>query len=162
MELNKNLDFYVVCDNLRSLENIGSVFRTADALGVTKIFLGGICGQPPQPKISKVALGAETWLAWEHAWQTWRIIKKLKEQGVQIVVLEQAKNSVSYLDFKPRFPLALVVGNEINGISPSILRMAHKVIELPIFGRKESLNVAVAFGIAGYFINQWRISTRGA
>lgn len=159
MKLRKNSDFYVVCDNIRSLENIGSIFRTADALGVGKIFLGGICGYPPNQKISKAALGAETWIPWEHYWQSWRIIKQLKKQGVLIVALEQTSHSISYFNFKPRFPLALVVGNEIRGVSPSILKKADEIIELPLFGRKESLNVAAAFGIAGYHIMKWRIST---
>ena len=86
--------FYLIADNIRSLENIGSLFRTADALGVDKIFLTGICGQPPHPKISKTALGAEKNIAWEHHWQIWRIIGKLKKEKVNIVSLEQTKDSV--------------------------------------------------------------------
>ena len=162
MKIKEELPFYVVCDNIRSLENIGSIFRTADALGVNKIYLGGICGQPSNQKISKTALGAERWVPWEHHWQVWRIIEKLKDQGVFIVALEQTKESLSYDKFKPKFPLALVVGNEIKGVSPSVIKRADQVIYLPMFGRKESLNVAVAFGIAGYWINQWRLAeTKG-
>ncbi len=160
MKINKKLPFYVICDNIRSLENIGSIFRTADALGVNKIFLGGICGQPPQPKISKTALGAEKNIPWEHHWQIWRIVEKLQQEKVLIVVLEQAKKGLVYTQFKPKFPLALVVGNEIKGVSSSILKRADQVIYLPMFGQKESLNAAVAFGIAGYWINQWRIKAR--
>jgi len=144
--------FYIICDNIRSLENIGSVFRTADALNVDKIFLGGICGQPPHPKISKTALGAEENIPWEHHWQTWRIIDKLKKEKVSIVVLEQTKNSLPYIKFKPKFPLALVIGNEVKGVSPSVLKKADQVIHLPMLGNKESLNVSVAFGVAGYYI----------
>jgi len=158
MKLNKKLPFYVICDNIRSLENIGSIFRTADALGVNKIFLGGICGQPPQPKIAKTALGAEKNIPWEHHWQTWRIVKRLQQEKVLVVALEQTKKGLLYAQFKPQFPLALVVGNEIKGVSPSVLKRADQVIYLPMFGQKESLNVAVAFGIAGYRINQWRIA----
>jgi len=157
MKINKKLPFYVICDNIRSLENIGSIFRTADALAVNKIFLGGICGQPPQPKISKTALGAEKNVAWEHHWQIWRAVDKLKQEKVLIVALEQAKKGLLYTQFRPKFPLALVVGNEIKGVSPAILKRADQVIYLPMFGQKESLNVAVAFGIAGYWINQRRI-----
>ncbi len=158
MKINKeSLPFYVVCDNLRSLENIGSIFRTSDALGVNKIYLGGICGHPPNQKISKTALGAESWIMWEYHWQVWRIIERLKNQGFLIVALEQTKKSLPYNKFKPKFPLALVVGNEIKGVSPSVIRRADKIIYLPMFGQKESLNVAVAFGIAGYWINQWRL-----
>lgn len=147
----KNKDkFYVICDNIRSLENIGSIFRTSDALGVDKIFLCGICGKPPQDKISKTALGAEKNIPWEYHWQTWRIIDKLKNQKINIIILEQTKNSIDYRKFKPKFPLALVVGNEVKGVSKSVLKRADKIIHLPMFGKKESLNVAVAFGIAGY------------
>jgi len=144
--------FYIVCDNIRSLENIGSIFRTADALGVDKIFLGGICGKPPHHKISKTALGAEENIEWEYQWQTWRIIDKLKKEKVNIVVLEQTKKSIPYTKFKPKFPLALVIGNEIKGVSNSVLKKADDIIHLPMLGKKESLNVSVAFGIAGYYI----------
>lgn len=163
MKNKKELPFYVICDNIRSLENVGAIFRTADALGINKIFLCGITGTPPNQKISKTALAAENWIEWEHYWQTWRVIEKLKRpacrqagKGVFIVALEQTKNSLFYNKFKPKFPLALVIGNEIKGVSKSVLKRADKTISLPMFGRKESLNVAVAFGIAGYEINKFR------
>jgi len=148
--------FYVVCDNIRSLENIGSIFRTADALGVDKIFLSGICGKPPHYKISRTALGAEKNIEWEYQWQTWRIIDKLKKEKVNIVALEQTKESVPYTKFKPKFPLALVIGNEVNGISKSILKKADNTIYLPMIGEKESLNVSVAFGVAGYYVQNFK------
>jgi len=157
MRKNAKLPFYLICDNIRSLENIGSIFRTADALSIDKIFLGGICGQPPHHKISKTALGAEESVSWEHAWQIWRTIDKLKKQGVFIVALEQTKKSLPYTKFKPKFPLALILGNEIKGVSPGLLERADQVIHLPVLGIKESLNVSVAFGVAGYYINQSRI-----
>lgn len=157
-KIKQELPFYVVCDNIRSLENIGSIFRTADALGVNKIFLCGICGRPPSQKISKSALGAENWIDWEYSGLTWKLIEKLKKEKILVVALEQAKNSLSYTKFKPKFPLALVIGNEVKGISPSVLKRTDRIISLPMFGRKESLNVAVAFGIAGYEINKRRIS----
>ena len=149
--------FYVIGDNIRSLENIGSIFRTADALSINKIFLGGISGHPPNHKISKTALGAEEWIPWEHHWQTWRLVERLKKEKIFIVALEQTKNSLSYDKFKPRFPMALVIGNEIKGISCSVSKRADKIISIPMFGKKESLNVAVAFGIAGYEINKARL-----
>ena len=155
MKLNKK-SFYLIADNIRSLENIGSLFRTADALGVDKVFLAGICGQPLHPKISKTALGAEKNVAWEYHWQTWRIIARLKKDKVKIVSLEQTPNSVCYTRFKPKFPLALIIGNEIKGVSKSALNRSDSVIHLPMRGKKESLNVAVAFGAAGYFLNQFR------
>ena len=154
MKLKRELPFYVICDNIRSLENIGSIFRTADALGISKIFLCGICGKPPQHKISKTALGAEKWIEWEHYKLVWKVIERLKKENVFVVALEQKENSLIYTKFKPKFPLALVLGNEIKGVSPSVLKRANAIISLPMFGRKESLNVAVAFGIAGYEINK--------
>lgn len=148
--------FYVVCDNIRSLENIGSIFRTSDALKIDKVFLCGISGKPPRQKISKTALGAEKWIPWEHCWHAWRMIEKLKKDKFFIAVLEQTKNSVDCSEFKPKFPLALVIGNEINGVSKSVLEKADGIISLPMLGKKESFNVAVAFGIAGYEINKAR------
>src|SRR3989344_3930885 len=145
-------DFYVICDNIRSLENIGSIFRTADALGITKIFLCGISGRPPHQKISKTALGAEKTIPWEHHKQTWRLIEKLKNQGIQIVSLEQSPKSILYSKFKPKFPMALVTGNEVKGVSKKVLAQSDKIIYLPMKGKKESLNVSVAFGMARYEI----------
>ena len=145
-------EFYVICDNIRSLENVGSIFRTADALGVTKIYLCGITGKPPQHKISKTALGAEETIPWEHVKQVGRLIEKLKKGKINIVALEQDKKSVLYTKFKPKFPLALIIGNEVKGVSKKTLEKCDKIIELPMNGKKESLNVAVSFGIAGYYI----------
>ncbi len=145
-------EFYVICDNIRSLENIGSIFRTADALAVTKIYLCGISGTPPNHKISKTALGAEKSIPFEHHKQTWRLVKKLRQEKVHIVALEQAPKSIPYTKFKPKFPLALIIGNEVKGISKKILAQADSIIYLPMAGQKESLNVSVAFGVAGYHI----------
>ena len=145
-------NFYVICDNIRSLENIGSIFRTADALGVSKIFLCGISGRPPHHKISKTALGAENTISWEYYGQTGRLIDKLKKDKINIIALEQFKNAVAYTKFKSQFPLALIVGNEVKGISKKILKKADKIIFLPMRGKKDSLNVSVAFGVAGYYI----------
>lgn len=145
-------EFFVICDNIRSLENIGSIFRTADALGVKKIFLCGISGQPPNHKISKTALGAEKAIPFEYYKQTWRLIDKLKNNKIQVVALEQSKKAIDYRKLKPKFPLALIVGNEVEGISKKILDKSDKIIFLPMMGQKESLNVSVAFGVAGYQI----------
>ncbi len=148
--------FYVICDNVRSLENIGSIFRTADALGVDKIYLCGISGQPPHNKISKTALGAEKTVLFEYYSQTWRLIEKLKKDKIKIISLEQSNKSILYTKLKPVFPLALIIGNEVKGISKRILDKSDKIIYLPMGGEKESLNVAVAFGVAGYEINKFR------
>jgi tRNA G18 (ribose-2'-O)-methylase SpoU len=150
--MHEKKDFYVICDNVRSLENIGSIFRTADALKVSKIFLCGISGKPPEQKISKTALGAEEVIPWEYHKQTWRLLDALKKEGVMIVALEQDKKSIDYRKFKPKFPLALIVGHEVKGVSKKILSKADAIMHLPMHGTKESLNVSVAFGVAGYEI----------
>jgi tRNA G18 (ribose-2'-O)-methylase SpoU len=149
-------EFYVICDNIRSLENIGSIFRTSDALGVSKIYLCGISGKPPHHRISKTALGAENTTPFEHHKQIGRLIDKLKKSGVQIIALEQGRKAISYEKFQPAFPSALIVGNEVKGISKKILQKSDKIIFLPMYGQKESLNVSVAFGIAGYHVNNFR------
>lgn len=152
-------EFVLILDNLRSLFNVGAIFRIADGARIDKIYLGGISAwqyDSLNPKIKKTALGAEKSVAWEHHWQIWRIIDNLKKRGFQIVALEQTSESISYLKFKPKFPLALIIGNEKIGVSPSLLKRADKIIELPMHGKKESLNVAVAAGIAVYKINEFR------
>ena len=143
---------YLVLDNIRSRENVGSIFRTADGVGVSKIYLCGITPIPPHPKISKSALGAEKWVAWEYRKQTWRCLLEIKNQNskIKIVGLEQTRYSENIFTFKPSFPLALIVGNEVKGISPKILKLCDKVVEIPMYGKKESLNVSVATGIALY------------
>lgn len=163
----KNKLFYVVCHNIRSAYNIGSIFRTSDALGVDKIILGGYSPSPfnhqkfgksgLNKKISKVALGAEKTILYEKVWQTWRKLKELKKQGFNIIALEQTKDAVNFWKFKPTFPLVLVLGPEKSGLSEQILKYCDKSIYIPMFGRKESLNVSVAFGIAGYQIKKFLI-----
>jgi tRNA G18 (ribose-2'-O)-methylase SpoU len=146
-------EFYVICQNIRSLFNVGSVFRTADAFGVDKIFLTGITGRPPRAEISKVALGAENYIPWEYYKQAARLIKNLKEEGVTIVALEQVKGeSVNLNTWKPKYPLALILGYEPVGLPKSLIALADVVVEIPMHGQKESLNVGVAFGVAANHI----------
>jgi len=149
-------EIYVVVDNIRSSENVGSIFRTSDALGIDKIFLCGISPTPAHERVAKTALGAEKTVPWEYHKQTWRLLKKLKKQDIFIVALEQASQSISLEKFNPKFPLVLLIGHEVKGVSPSALKLADAIIEIPMLGQKESLNVAVAFGIAGYEINKAR------
>ncbi len=150
-------ELYVVCHNVRSLHNVGSIFRTADGAGVTKLYLCGYTGHPPRPEISKVALGAERAVPWEHHYQTWRVLDRLRAQGVQVIALEnRVEGSVDYREVRPRFPAALLLGNEVEGLSPGLLKRADVIMHIPMHGIKESLNVAVAFGIAVYKLNEWR------
>ena len=145
-------DLYIIAHNIRSLYNIGTIFRTSDAIGVKKLFLTGYSGHPPRKEISKVALGAEESIEWKHYKSLNYLLKKLKKNKVKIIALETNKNSINYLKFKPKFPLALIVGNEVRGLSSSILKNVDKTIFIPMNGIKESLNVGIAMAIAGYYI----------
>ncbi len=156
MTQTKSKDFFVICHNIRSLYNVGSIFRTADAFGVTKIYLTGFTGRPDNEvhssKIGKVALGAETWVAWEYSKTPQAVIRILKKQKVQIIGLENNPGAVDITKFKPKFPMALILGEERKGISKSLLSLCDKTVEIPMLGKKESLNVSVAFGVAAYAI----------
>lgn len=157
MKGEKKNQFFVVCHNIRSTFNVGSIFRTSDAVGVDKIFLCGYTPAPPNEKITKVSLGAEKSVPFESYKQTTRLIKKLKKGGVKIIALENnVRDAIHYLKFKPKFPLALVLGNEVGGLPKTILALADAIIFLPMRGKKESLNVSVVFGIAAYEINRFR------
>ncbi len=146
-------EFYVICQNIRSLFNVGSIFRTADAFGVDRIYLTGITGRPPRKEISKVALGAENYIPWEYHKQPARLIKSLKKQGIRIVALEQVKGkSIILSKWKPKFPVALILGYEPKGLPKALIKLSDDVVEIPMFGKKESLNVGVAFGVAANHI----------
>jgi tRNA G18 (ribose-2'-O)-methylase SpoU len=150
----------VILHNIRSTHNVGSIFRTADATGCEKIYLCGITPAPrdrfgrENEKISKVALGAEKWITWEKVGQTTRLIDKIKKEGYKFLAIEQSSRSLPYqkikLSKKDLAKTALIVGNEIKGLPPAILRRADKILEIPMRGKKESLNVAVAFGIVAF------------
>ncbi len=149
--------FYVICQNIRSLFNVGSIFRTADAFGVDKIYLTGITGMPPRAEISKVALGAENFVPWEYVRQPARLVRRLKSEGVHIIALEQSKAKTVFLNqFKPRFPLALILGYEPTGLPKGLLKLSDTIVEIKMYGKKESLNVGVAFGIAAKHISDFR------
>ncbi len=137
---------YLIIHNVRSAYNVGSLFRTADAAGVAKIF---VCGYSPSPA-QKTALGAETSVPWERHTQTWRLLQKLKQDGIKIVALEQDARSKNLFDYQAQFPMALIVGHERKGLSKKILEYVDDILEIPMLGSKESLNVAVAGGIALY------------
>ncbi len=148
--MDKKKCLYVICDNIRSLYNVGSIFRTSDALGVTKIYLCGITGTPLQKGVLKVSLGAEDTVPWEYVKDTWRLLDKLKKQGVEIVGLELTPEAQDLKKIKPKFPMALVLGNEVDGLNENVIKRCDRVVYIPMKGKKESLNVSVAFGIAGY------------
>ncbi len=195
------LPFTVLLSDIRSRENVGSIFRTADAAGVEKIFLCGITPKPPHEKISKTALGAENTVAWEYHAQAWRLLKKLNKSGYMILALEKTSKSKNIFEYKTQniksylpfgssktnleiYPkngqkrhsriedfdskntspkmdnklseknetagVVLLLGNEVAGVSKKLMDYATDVLYIPMYGAKESLNVAVAFGIAIY------------
>ncbi|MDE2027916.1 MAG: RNA methyltransferase [Candidatus Omnitrophica bacterium] len=146
----RKLPVCVVLNNIRSLHNVGTIFRTADGAGVSKIWLCGITGYPPQGGIAKTALGAENHVPWEYRESIVGLVQELKEQGYQIVLLEQMKGSINHDIFKPRFPVCLVIGNEVSGVADALPDLCDAAIEIEMDGIKNSLNVAVAFGIAAY------------
>ncbi|MBL0741849.1 RNA methyltransferase [Chryseolinea lacunae] len=139
----------LVLDNLRSLHNVGSSFRTADAFRIEKIYLTGITGTPPHREIQKTALGATESVAWEHVEHTADAVQALKQQGYTIVVVEQTSASVPLHTFQPdkTAKYALVFGNEVNGVSDEAVALADLALEIPQEGTKHSLNVSVCLGI---------------
>jgi len=139
----------VVLDNIRSLNNIGSVFRTADAFRIQKIYLCGITATPPHKDIRKTALGATESVDWEYRESTLELVGELKAMGVRTVAVEQAENAVMLNDFEsnPRETLALIFGNEVKGVSQEVVSACDAVLEIPQFGTKHSLNISVSAGI---------------
>lgn len=130
------------------------MFRTADACGVEKLWLCGYTPVPPRPQIDKVALGAETWLPWEHADDVLTVVRNLKVAGYTIVALEKNATSVEIGTIEINGPVALIVGNEVTGVGEDLLALADTVVHIPMYGRKESLNVSVAAGIGMYVVGQ--------
>ena len=146
------LPFCVVLNNIRSLHNVGSIFRSADGAGVEKIWLCGITGYPPQGGITKTSLGAEDHVPWEYRQEGLGLLQELKSKGYQIVFLEQMQGAISYDEFMPQPPVCLVIGNEISGVSQAWLDLCDAAVEIDMAGVKNSLNVAVAFGVMAYQI----------
>lgn len=141
----------VLLDNIRSLYNVGSIFRTADGARIERLILCGYTPHPPRKEIEKTALGATSTVPWEYCRKPLDAITRLRSRGVRIGVLEQTDRSIPY-DTVPKewFPLCLVVGNELTGVSPDIIAQADFSVDIPMFGMKQSLNAAVAFGIAAF------------
>jgi len=145
----KKLPLVLILDNIRSLNNIGSIFRTADAFSIKNLYLCGITGTPPHKEIHKTALGATESVSWKYFENTCDAIKHLKTEGYKIYGIEQADEAVMLNMYKPsqRKPIAFVFGNEVVGVDDKILDFLDGVIEIPQYGTKHSLNVAVSVGI---------------
>lgn len=146
----------VVLDNVRSANNVGSFFRTIDSFGLRGMVLCGITATPPSRDIHKTALGAELTVQWSYAEHTVHAVNELREQGYRILAVEQAHGAVMLPDFVPEVgvPYALVFGNEVTGVDQEVVDMADTVIEIPQFGTKHSLNVAVSGGVVLWDISQ--------
>mgnify|MGYP001610128213 CR=1 FL=1 len=151
---NKSLPFpiSVIIENIRSLYNVGSIFRTSDGAHIEQLFITGYTGYPPRKEIDKTALGSVESVKWKHSQDPDPIIKSLKEEGYHIIALEHTDKSVPYIEFEYPSPMCLIVGNEVEGISKETLSKCDSAIEIPMYGIKQSLNVSVAYGIAIYHI----------
>jgi len=143
-----------ILENIRSLWNVGSIFRSADAAGVERLVLAGFTGRPPRAEISKTALGAEESVPWEEAPSAAEAVKRLRADGRFIIALERTPASVPIDEAEIRFPAALVLGNEVAGLGPEVLAASGLVCHIPMHGVKGSLNVAVAAGVAFYALRR--------
>jgi 23S rRNA (guanosine2251-2'-O)-methyltransferase len=143
----------VMLHNVRSAHNVGSIFRTAEAAGVSHVYLSGYTPQPidrfgrPQKDISKTALGAEGMLPWTYAKSPAQLIARLKKDGWRVVAVEQGAHASDYRTYQLGGPTAFLFGNEVRGVSPSLLARCDAAVEIPMYGKKESLNVSVAAGV---------------
>jgi len=144
----------IILENIRSLHNVGSVLRTCDGAGWDKVYLCGYTGCPPDRRIEKVSLGAEEFIPWEHRDSVGELIEKLKNEGFEICALEQTEKAEDL--FKASFEknLALIVGNEVEGVEEETLKRCDRHVEIPMHGKKASLNVSIATGIAMYVVGR--------
>lgn len=144
----EKLPVYVLLDSIRSSYNVGSIFRTSDGAMIKKLFLCGYTAHPPKKEVLKTALGSQNSVEWEFVKEAKEVVSKLKKDGVKICALELTENSKPHYTLKTSdFPICLIVGNEITGVSQDLLDMCDTSIEIPQYGIKQSLNVAVAYGV---------------
>ena len=145
----KKRPIVIVLDNVRSMHNVGSAFRTADAFLIEKIYLCGITAKPPHREINKTALGATESVAWAHREKTMEVVEQLKEEGYKIICVEQADESVPLQDFMPYHDCkyCIIFGNEVFGVEDEVVAAADTCLEIPQFGTKHSLNVSVSIGV---------------
>lgn len=145
-----NHPIYVVVENVRSLFNVGAIFRTADGVRAAGIYLTGFTGCPPRKEIHRVALGAEMSVPWTYVKNSFEAIQSLKQRGVQVVALEQTEQSADFRIFSYCLPVAVVVGHEVQGIRSETLGICDGIVHIPMLGHKHSLNVSVASGVMLY------------
>jgi 23S rRNA (guanosine2251-2'-O)-methyltransferase len=149
-------DIRLLLDNIRSVQNVGSIFRTAETLGISRIYCLGTTPVPvdrfgrKRKDFAKVSLGAEDMIPWEHTDEAGALIKRLKKDGFQILALEQAKDSIDYKEAELKSKMLIILGNEVDGVSKDLLRSVDSIAEIPHAGKKESLNVAIAAAVFLY------------
>ena len=151
--------YILILDDIRSMNNIGSVFRTADAFKVEKIYLCGITATPPHREIQKTALGADETVTWEYVQDVLSLMKDLQKNGYQVAAVEQVEKSVSLLDFQPKKDekYAFIFGNEVFGVNQSVVEQADFCLEIPQYGTKHSLNISVTAGVVAWdFISKMK------
>ena len=150
----KRNPIYLILDEIIDTYNIGSLFRLADAIAAEKMYLCGNMEYPPASRIHKAAVGTENWVPWEKAESTTEVIKRLSDQGVQIIVVEQHKKSIPYslLPTALKFPCAIIAGNETYGVSKEVLKLADIIVELPMYGINNSFNVWGSTAVIAYKI----------
>jgi 23S rRNA (guanosine2251-2'-O)-methyltransferase len=146
----RSLPVRVLLDNVRSLYNVGSFFRTADAAAIERLYLCGITGRPPKHAITKTALGAEETVPWEHAWEAVPLLGSVREQGYELAAIETSPHAVDLFDWTPRFPVCVLFGHEVDGIQPELSALCDTHVRIPMLGSKHSLNVATAGGVVLY------------
>ncbi len=144
--------YILILDDIRSMNNIGSVFRTADAFKVGKIYLCGITATPPHREIQKTALGADETVLWEHVQDVLTLVKDLQNNGYKVAAVEQVEKSVSLLDFQPQKDkkYAFIFGNEVFGVNQAVVEQADFCLEIPQYGTKHSLNISVTAGVVAW------------
>jgi 23S rRNA (guanosine2251-2'-O)-methyltransferase len=140
----------LLLDNVRSLFNVGSFFRTADGAGIGQLLLTGISGHPPNAEISKTALGADATVPWLHSWDPVAMLTQKRMQGYEIAAIETSDDAVDLFDWQPRWPVCVVFGHEVDGVRRPVLDLADTYVRIPMLGGKHSLNVATAGGIVAY------------
>ncbi len=155
---NGRMPSYALLDNIRSAWNVGSMFRTADAVALGGLCLCGMSATPPRPDLEKTSLGATLSVPWSYQKDSCRAVQDFQAKGLAVIALEQTPDATPWEDFRCPFPHVFVVGHEVQGVRPEILTLADEVVEIPMAGSKHSLNVAVSFGVLAFAIRrQWLI-----
>ncbi len=154
------LPIFGLLDSIRSVWNVGSMFRTADAVNLGGLYLCGVTATPPRPDMEKTALGATETVPWDYWEDPVPLLERLRSDGVQVVALEQTPHAADYLAFPYRFPVCFVVGHEVRGVSPAVLEAVDAAVEIPMAGAKRSLNVAVSFGVLAFELRRRWLAAR--